>query len=113
MLLFILIYLSRPERETDMSQLSPIYLCYLCLKLPRIARVDSHFVWEMVVESKIRALCVGGGELIALTRTVTEGLLHTEDRFQTPQPTIGTIPLRQTIRCFYPIALCMRAVRVL
>ena len=77
-----------------------------------IAGIDPYFMGQVVVEPKVGTLRTSWGEVVTLARALAEGLLHAEDWFETSEPAIGTVPLRQAIGCFHPIALGMRTVSV-
>ena len=48
-------------------------------KLPRIAGVEAHFVWEVVVEAKISLLGVSRRQTITRAWAIAESLLHAEN----------------------------------
>ena len=48
-------------------------------KLPRIAGIEAHFVWEVVIEAEIGLLGIGRGQTIARAWAIAESLLHAEN----------------------------------
>src|SRR6185437_9852502 len=80
-------------------------------KLTRVAGDNSCIVRQVVVESKVGALCIRERQAVAHDRIAAEGLLHAEDRLGAPHPAIEAAKGAQAVVGFQPIALCVMPTR--
>src|ERR1700733_3199128 len=70
-------------------------------------------MWQVVVQSEVGSLGVYRGQTIGKIGTISERLLQTEERFKPADETLRAVKLRQPVIRLDPVALRVRAVRVL